>query len=78
MRSTSATLLSGSRGSWGGRGRPHGEVFYVNEADVDLSPRIGFSGKRYREQTTVPTPGQNQRHCIAGAALGDTHGRSVE
>ena len=45
----------------------HAEVFYVYEADVDLNPRIGPSSMRCAEKTTVPTPGENQNHCIAGA-----------
>ena len=45
----------------------HAEVFYVYEADVDLNPRIGPSSMHYAEKTTVPTPGENQNHCIAGA-----------
>ena len=46
---------------------PYTEVFYVDEADVDLNPRIGSSWMPCGEQTTVPTPGQNQKHYIAGA-----------
>ena len=46
---------------------PYTEVFYVDEADVDLNPRIGSSWMRCAEQTTVPTPGQNQKHYLAGA-----------
>ena len=45
---------------------PHAEVFYVDEADVDLNPRIRSSWVRCGEQTTVPTPEQNQRNYIAG------------
>ena len=55
---------------------PHTEVFYVDEADVDLNPRIGSSWMRCGEQTTVPTPGQNQKHYIAGALHAHT-GRVV-
>ena len=43
------------------------EVFYADEADGDLNPRIGSSWMRCGEQSTVPTPGQNQKHYIAGA-----------
>ena len=46
---------------------PYTEVFYVDEADVDLNPRIGSSWMRRGEQTAVPTPGQNQKHYVAGA-----------
>jgi len=34
---------------------------------VDLNPRIGSSWMRCGEQTAVPTPGQNQKHYLAGA-----------
>ena len=46
---------------------PYTEVFYADEADVDLNPRIGSSWMRCGEQTTVPTPGKNQKHYLAGA-----------
>jgi len=55
---------------------PYTEVFYVDEADVDLNPRIGSSWMRCGEQTTVPTPGQNQKHYLAGALPAHT-GRLV-
>ena len=46
---------------------PYTEVFYVDEADIDLNPRIGSAWMRRGEQTAVPTPGQNQKHYLAGA-----------
>ena len=55
---------------------PYTEVFFVDEADVDLNPRIGSAWMRRGEQTAVPTPGQNQKHYIAGALHADT-GRVV-
>ena len=55
---------------------PYTEVFYVDEADVDLNPRIGSSWMRCGEQTAVPTPGQNQKHYVAGALHAHT-GRLV-
>lgn len=55
---------------------PYTEVFYVAEAAVDLNPRIGSSWMGCGEQTTVPTPGQNQKHYLAGALHAHT-GRSV-
>lgn len=42
-------------------------VFYVDEADIDFNPRIGFGWMRRGEQTTVPTPGKNQKRYLAGA-----------
>ena len=43
------------------------EVFYVDEADIDLNPRIGSAWMRRGEQMAVPTPGQNHKHYLAGA-----------
>ena len=45
------------------------EVFFQDEADIDLNPRIGPAwrrrGKRYQE--AVPTPGKNRKAYVAGA-----------
>lgn len=46
---------------------PYTEVFFVDEADIDRNPRIGPAWMRRGEQTAVPTPGQNQKHYLAGA-----------
>jgi transposase len=46
---------------------PYTEVFYVDEADIDLNPRIGFNWSRRGQQCAVPTPGKNQKHYVAGA-----------
>lgn len=43
------------------------EVFFVDEADIDLNPRIGFVWSRRAHQHAVPTPGQNEKHYVAGA-----------
>lgn len=43
------------------------EVFYVDEADVDLNPRIGLAYQKCGQQTLVLTPGQNLKYYIAGA-----------
>ena len=43
------------------------EVFYVDEADIDLNPRIGPAWMPKGEQMTVPTPGKNRKHYIASA-----------
>ena len=43
------------------------EVFYVDEADIDFNPRIGPAWMPRGEQMTVPTPGKNKKHYIAGA-----------
>ena len=42
-------------------------VFYVDEADIDLNPRIGHGWMARGQQTTVPTPGKNQKRYLAGA-----------
>ena len=46
---------------------PYTEVFFVDEADIDLNPRIGFTWSRRGEQCAVPTPGKNRKHYVAGA-----------
>jgi transposase len=46
---------------------PYTEVFFVDEADIDLNPRIGFTWSRQGQQTAIPTPGQNRKHYVAGA-----------
>ena len=47
-------------------------VFYVDEADVDLNPRIGHAWMPKGQQMTVPTPGQNQKRYLAGALHSQT------
>jgi transposase len=47
-------------------------VFYVDEADVDLNPRIGFGWMKKGKQTAVPTPGKNQKRYLAGALHAQT------
>ena len=44
-------------------------VFYVDEVDIDLLPRIGFGWRRRGKnaQSAVVTPGQNEKHYVAGA-----------
>lgn len=42
-------------------------VFYVDEADVDLNPRIGHGWMKKGQQTAIPTPGKNQKRYLAGA-----------
>ena len=46
---------------------PDEEVFYVDEADVELNPRIGWTYMKCGEQPLVLTPGQNVKYYIAGA-----------
>jgi len=51
-------------------------VFYVDEVDIDLNPRIGHAWMKRAEQMTVPTPGQNEKRYLAGA-LNATTGKVV-
>lgn len=46
---------------------PGNEVLYVDEADVDLNPRIGPAWMPRGTQSAIPTPGKNRKHYIAGA-----------
>lgn len=43
------------------------EVFFVDEADVDLNPRIGPMWTRRGQQPAIATPGQNHKRYLAGA-----------
>ena len=51
-------------------------VFYVDEADVDLNPRIGNGWMHKGVQTTIPAPDKNQKRYLAGA-LNATTGKVV-
>ena len=46
---------------------PYTEVFYSDEADVDLNPRIGPAWVPRGSQSAIPTPGKNQKRYLAGA-----------
>ena len=46
---------------------PGTAVFYVDEADVNLNPKIGFGWRPIGLQEQVPTPGQNKKRYLAGA-----------
>lgn len=43
------------------------EAFYEDEVDIHLNPRIGRDWMLPGEQKTVRTPGQNEKHYLAGA-----------
>lgn len=43
------------------------EFVYLDEADVDLNPRIGLTYMKKGQQTLVLTPGQNVKYYLAGA-----------
>lgn len=42
-------------------------VFYVDEVDIDLNPRIGSGWMKKGKQEGIPTPGKNQKRYLAGA-----------
>lgn len=46
---------------------PEDEVFYGDEADIDLNPRIGTTYMRRGKQLVVLTPGKNVKRYVAGA-----------
>lgn len=43
------------------------EVFYLDEADIDLNPRMGLTYMRRGQQQIVETPGKNVKYYVAGA-----------
>ena len=46
---------------------PGTAVFYSDEADIDLNPRIGPAWMPHGTQSAIPTPGKNQKRYLAGA-----------
>ena len=50
-----------------GEADPYTEVFYVDEADVDLNPRLGACWTPRARQAEVVTPGTNRKNYLAGA-----------
>ena len=46
---------------------PDCEVFYDDEADIDLNPRIGCAWMPRGRQSMILTPGQNKKQYLAGA-----------
>ncbi|EQB3642354.1 IS630 family transposase [Klebsiella oxytoca] len=42
-------------------------VFYQDEVDIDLNPKIGADWMLKGQQKRIATPGQNQKHYLAGA-----------
>ena len=42
-------------------------VFYVDEVDIDLNPRIGHCWSLKGEQKAIPTPGKNVKRYLCGA-----------
>lgn len=42
-------------------------VFYQEEVDINLNSKIGADWMRKGQQKRIATPGQNQKHYLAGA-----------
>ncbi|EEL1193669.1 IS630 family transposase [Salmonella enterica] len=42
-------------------------VFYQDEVDIDLNPKIGADWMPKGQQKRIATPGQNQKHYLVGA-----------
>jgi hypothetical protein len=42
-------------------------VVWQDEVDINTNPEIGRMGMRRGHQATVPTPGTNQKRCVAGS-----------
>ena len=49
------------------RSNPEEEVLFVDEADIDLNPRIGLTYMKRGQQPIVLTPGKNVKYYVAGA-----------
>ncbi len=50
-------------------------VLFVDEADIDLNPRIGAQWSRRGQQITIPTPGKNRKRYLAGSL--DAHSGQI-
>jgi transposase len=48
------------------------DVFFVDEASIDLLPKMGFSWRPIGEQKTVVTPGRNESRYLAAGLHKDT------
>lgn len=46
--------------------QPDNPVFYQDEVDIDLNPKIGADWGLKNQQKRIPTPGINQKHYLAG------------
>ena len=42
-------------------------VFYEDEVDIHLNPKLGADWMMRGQQKKVATPGQNRKHYLAGA-----------
>jgi len=46
---------------------PEHPVFYEDEVDIDLNPKIGADWQKKGQQKRITTPGKNEKHYLAGA-----------
>ena len=53
-------------------GCPEQDVFYADEADIDLNPRIDHAWMKKGTQTAIPTLGKNQKRYLARALNSET------
>ena len=54
------------------RKQPTHPVFYQDEVDIDLNPKIGADWMLKGQQKRITTPGHNQKYYLAGALHSDT------
>ena len=47
-------------------------VFYVDEVDIDLNPKIGHCWSQRGHQQAIPTPGKNEKRYLCGAVHANT------
>ena len=50
-------------------------VLFVDEADIDLNPRIGAQWSQRGQQITIPTPGKNRKRYLTSAL--DAHSGQI-
>ncbi len=50
-------------------------VFYEDEVDIHLNPKIGADWQLRGQQKRVVTPGQNEKYYLAGALNSGTAGQ---
>lgn len=52
---------------------PYTDVFYLDEARIQLLPTFGYEWQPIGVQRAIPTPGQNESHYVAGAMHKDSN-----
>lgn len=51
---------------------PYTDVFFVDEAEIDLLPKVGAGWRPVGQQTKLVTPGKNESRYVAGALHKDS------